>query len=423
MYIYKMLCLNRLRECKRMISNLLFPSLFFVFFTAYILFLFTAFAVPAIGDIEGFRPQIYDGLISALAVYSFCCCFFRVKPLIIVKPASISLFCEKRLKKLIGIKFIGIACRQFLLALFLALCINGVNWNRDFAYTLFSVLYLLNSVGLLRWKIYHKNRKTLFDFGILLLLYLSVFFVWIHPFLSGIAFLLWCFMLYRYLLTLHLNMEKYEDEMQFIEKIHTAQNNHNTVLLNQYAKEKKLRNLPVRKNAPKLLARFPLVWKAGTSIYRLSREFILTGLLFFTFSLTICRVELFWTIPILDQESTRQLLLTGSIFAVFQLTLRSMLLQLDSILEKAQDGLLIPLSEKQIAVQFAVIPMIVIAGEGMLLSLILHTDIFRILAVCIILAAATVLIFWFDIMHKELLSKGYFLLSTIFFISSLMISL
>ena len=125
----------------------------------------------------------------------------------------------------------------------------------------------------------------------------------------------------------------------------------------------------------------------------------------------------------MDQESTRQLLLTGSIFAVFQLTLRSMLLQLDSILEKAQDGLLIPLSEKQIAVQFAVIPMIVIAGEGMLLSLILHTDIFRILAVCIILAAATVLIFWFDIMHKELLSKGYFLLSTIFFISSLMISL
>ena len=67
MYIYKMLCLNRLRECKRMISNLLLPSLFFVFFTAYILFLFTAFAVPAIGDIEGFRPQIYDGLISALA--------------------------------------------------------------------------------------------------------------------------------------------------------------------------------------------------------------------------------------------------------------------------------------------------------------------------------------------------------------------
>ena len=383
MYIYKMLCLNRLRECKRMISNLLFPSLFFVFFTGYILFLFTAFAVPAIGDIEGFRPQIYDGLISALAIYSFCCCFFRVKPLIIVKPASISLFCEKRLKKLIGIKFIGIACRQFLQALFLALCINGVNWNRDFAYTLFSVLYLLNSGGLLRWKIYHKNRKTLFD----------------------------------------LNIEKYEDEMQFIEKIHTAQNDHNTVLLNQYAKEKKLRNLPVRKNAPKLLARFPLVWKAGTSIYRLSREFILTGLLFFTFSLTICRVELFWTIPILDQESTRQLLLTGSIFAVFQLTLRSMLLQLDSILEKAQDGLFIPLSEKQIAVQFAVIPMIVIAGEGMLLSLILHADIFRILAVCIILAAATVLIFWFDIMHKELLSKGYFILSTIFFISSLMISL
>ena len=78
MYIYKMLCLNRLRECKRIVSNLLLPSLFFVFFTGYILFLFTAFAAPAIGDIEGFRPKIYNGLISALAGYSFCCCFFSL---------------------------------------------------------------------------------------------------------------------------------------------------------------------------------------------------------------------------------------------------------------------------------------------------------------------------------------------------------
>ena len=42
---------------------------------------------------------------------------------------------------------------------------------------------------------------------------------------------------------LEINALKYEDEMQFLEKVRIAQNFNNTVLLNQYAKEKIVRYL------------------------------------------------------------------------------------------------------------------------------------------------------------------------------------
>ena len=46
---------------------------------------------------------------------------------------------------------------------------------------------------------------------------------------------------------LEINALKYEDEMQFLEKVRIAQNFNNTVLLDQYAKEKMVRYLQ-RKN-------------------------------------------------------------------------------------------------------------------------------------------------------------------------------
>lgn len=67
---------------------------------------------------------------------------------------------------------------------------------------------------------------------------------------------------------------------------------------------------------------------------------------------------------VLQQEEIRYMLWLGSIFAVFRLTLRSMVQQLDSILEKATDGLFIPISENQIVKQFIVIPITIICGDG-----------------------------------------------------------
>ena len=59
------------------------------------------------------------------------------------------------------------------------------------------------------------------------------------------------------------------------------------------------------------------------------------GMILFTICLGIYKMPFYWTLPFLQQEEIRYMLLLGSIFAVFRLTLRSMVQQLDSILEKS----------------------------------------------------------------------------------------
>lgn len=58
---------------------------------------------------------------------------------------------------------------------------------------------------------------------------------------------IWMYMLVYDFGVLEINALKYEDEMQFLEKVRIAQNFNNTVLLDQYAKEKMVRYLQ-RKN-------------------------------------------------------------------------------------------------------------------------------------------------------------------------------
>lgn len=83
----------------------------------------------------------------------------------------------------------------------------------------------------------------------------------------------------------------------------------------------------------------------------------------------------------------------------------------------------IPVSEKQIIKQFTAIPVMIIGGESLVLALILQSSLFQILAGCAALMVVTVFVFWLDVKHKGLLSKGYFILSIAIFISSLIISI
>ena len=377
---------------------------------------------PILQEIKKFNVRNYYCIILVWVIYSGYCCFIKTKPVISVKPASIFFLSENRLNKLMYVKFMGLAVKHFILALFLTICINGVNFNRHFYSTIMFVFCVLNAGCLLRWKIYHKGKRTWQDAGIWFLLWVPTMSLNVRPYVVIITVGVWVSMVVYDLLALKLNVIKYEDEMQFAEKILVAQNYNNTVLLNQYAKEKKVRYLPKRKNVPKLLSRMPLIWKSKTSIYRLSKDMIMVGVVLFVVSLSIYKIPFFWLMPFLEQKDIRYFLLIGSIFAIFQLTLQSMLRQLESILEKAQDGLFIPLSEKQIIKQFTVIPTMIIGGESIALALIMKSSILQILTVCGLLALITILVFWLDVKHKELLSKGYFVLSIAIFIFSLIIA-
>jgi hypothetical protein len=221
---------------------------------------------------------------------------------------------------------------------------------------------------------------------------------------------------------LEINALKYEDEMQFLEKVRIAQNFNNTVLLDQYAKEKTVRYLQRKNKVSNFLCHFPLIWKAQISIYRLGRNWIIMGMILFAICLGIYKMPFCWTLPFLQQEEIRYMLWLGSIFAVFRLTLRSMVQQLDSILEKATDGLFIPISENQIVKQFMVIPITIVCGEGIIMAFVVNSGIVQILLGCAILICATVLNFWLEVKYKDFLVKKDFILSIAIFLGALILT-
>ena len=83
---------------------------------------------------------------------------------------------------------------------------------------------------------------------------------------------------------------KYEDEMRFEEKILSAQNYNQMVLLNSYAKEKKLRNIKGRKKLSKIGSKYPLLWKSAVSVFRLNKGIIIAGILIFGITFTIYKL-------------------------------------------------------------------------------------------------------------------------------------
>ena len=422
MHVYKMLCLNRFREYKRLINNMLLPVLSLAFIAGFIGYQMIVLFFPVLLRVKNFNIRAWYGLISILAVYSGYCCFIKIKPVITVKPASIFFLSESRLNRLVHIKFMGEFLKHFILAFFLAVCINGIKFDRMFCLTIISVFGVLNAGCLLRWKVYHRGKRTWQDVGVWSLLCFPAMLLNICPYVVILTAGVWFWTAWYDLFVLKLNIVKYEDEMQFAEKVLVAQNYNNTVLLTQYAKEKKVRYLSKREKVSKLLLRAPLVWKARISIYRLSKDFIIAGIVLFVFGLSIYKIPFFWSMPFLEQKEIRYFLLIGSIFVVFQLTLQSMVRQLDSILEKAQEGLFIPVPQKQIIKQFAAIPVMVIGGESLVLAFIMQSNIFHLLIGCVLSMLITILVFWLDVKYKGLLSKVHFVLSVAIFIITLVIS-
>lgn len=392
----KLLCVNKIRETKRLIENMLIPILSLVVAAAVVGYQIVINFFPIIRKINACNLRICYLVFGFLILYSFGVCFINVKPAIIIKPASLFFIQEKRIRQMISIKYIGLTLKDIIFSIILSACINGIHLNRNFLFILLIIFLLLNTTNLMRWKIYHANQRR--DIGI------------------------WMYMLVYDFGVLEINALKYEDEMQFLEKVRIAQNFNNTVLLDQYAKEKMVRYLQRKNKVSNFLYYFPLIWKAQISIYRLGRNWIIMGMILFTICLGIYKMPFYWTLPFLQQEEIRYMLLLGSIFAVFRLTLRSMVQQLDSILEKATDGLFIPISENRIVKQFMVIPITIVCGEGIIMAFVVNSSIAQILLGCAILICATVLNLWLEVKYKNFLVKKDFILSIAVFLGALILT-
>ena len=407
----KLLCVNKIRETKRLIENMLIPILSLVVAAAVVGYQIVINFFPIIRKINACNLRICYLVFGFLILYSFGVCFINVKPAIIIKPASLFFIQEKKIRQMISIKYIGLTLKDIIFSIILSACINGIHLNRNFLFILLIIFLLLNTTNLMKWKIYHANQRR--DIGIWLLFSIILVISLKYFFMCIIDIGIWMYMLVYDFGVLEINALKYEDEMQFLEKVRIAQNFNNTVLLNQYAKEKTVRYLQRKNKVSNFLCHFPLIWKAQISIYRLGRNWIIMGMILFTICLGIYKMPFYWTLPFLQQEEIRYMLLLGSIFAVFRLTLRSMVQQLDSILEKATDGLFIPISENRIVKQFMVIPITIVCGEGIIMAFVVNSSIAQILLGCAILICATVLNLWLEVKYKNFLVKKDFILREI----------
>lgn len=163
----KLLCVNKIRETKRLIENMLIPILSLVVAAAVVGYQIVINFFPIIRKINACNLRICYLVFGFLILYSFGVCFINVKPAIIIKPASLFFIQEKRIRQMISIKYIGLTLKDIIFSIILSACINGIHLNRNFLFILLIIFLLLNTTNLMRWKIYHANQRR--DIGIWML--------------------------------------------------------------------------------------------------------------------------------------------------------------------------------------------------------------------------------------------------------------
>lgn len=420
MYIYKMLFLNRVREYKRLVTNMLAPLVALLLVIGFSGYQLLQYLIPLIKNIhEGNNKSLFY-MMFIFIIYGAYICIIQIKPVIILKPMTLYLFGEKKRTQLIRKKYLGIMLKHILMVLFLASCIAGFKLNHTFYLSAIMLGSFLEIITILRWEKYHTDKRI---FTILLILsmwilLISYYIPWIIFINISLLFGLFVHSFYK----LKLDWVKYEEEMFFCEKLLTAQNYNNAVLLSQYAQEKKLKKISGSRKNSRLLSSFPIMWKACTSIYRLSFNMIIGGMGIFLLAFAIYKMPFFWSLPFLDQPSIRHMILVIGMLAVFQITIQSMLKQLSSIVEKAENGLFIPLKMKKILLQFLILPMMTILMLNVLFAVVLGSGWLQFIFSVLSMLFITAIVFFLELTRKKLLYKIYFLISICIFIASYVLS-
>lgn len=414
MYIYRMLIINRMREYKRFFSNMLFPVLSLIVIFLWLGCQFFCELFPILENISDVNWQIFLKLQIVLSLYSVVVCFTQKKALIILKPITLLLFGEVHRCRFIRIKYALCMIKHLLVSAFLALCTRGIHWDVLLLQIMVTLYSYLEITSILKWRFYHQNKRELWSIIVFWSLATGIFFITNLRIWTGAMNLVLLIALYfQAFFRMPLNWMKYEDEMQFQEKVSIAQNFSNTVLLSSYAIEKRLHNIKGRKKLSRIGRRYPLIWKSAVSILRLGRTMILGGLFIFAITFAVYEIPFFWKFPLVELKEIREILLIFGMLVLYQLTIQSMLREMDNLLEKSKEGLFLPLKKGNILIQITAIPMVIIIGISLLFGILMHTGFIKLLTVLLGMSGLTWGIFTLELTRKGILQKYYFIVSII----------
>ena len=148
--------INRIREYKRLISNLWIPLVSLIVVFLFIGYQLIYYVLPVIYNMKAVNEKLLIVVELLIIIFSLCTCFRHTKPLIIMKPMTLYLFTETQIKKMIRLKYVGTSVKHLFVILFLSCGIRGILADKLF-FEIAGVLFLfLEITSLLRWEIYHR---------------------------------------------------------------------------------------------------------------------------------------------------------------------------------------------------------------------------------------------------------------------------
>ena len=420
MKIYKLLMTNRIREYIRLFKNMYIQIIGLIILGIISVSTIMKWYWPILSQMNKLNCGTFYIIICVILIFSLYKSLGHVKPAIIVKPMTLFLLDTERLKKILHFKYLYYEFKYLVLSLIFTICTCGLNVNFSFIKICLIFFACLSTSLYAAWSIYNSEirfKKCLFKIAVLINNILCILALNYTFFLIGVYLLLGCLIVYA-VVNIKINYYKYTEDMVYMEKILTAQNSNNMILLTQYAKEKVAMSVSRTRPESRLLKKSPLLWKTFTSIIRIGKNGIIIGICIFSITFAISKVEFFWQFPIIDIEQTRYVLLLGGVFFLYQICVQTFVKQLNDIVEKQKDGLYIPIRTGNIILQFAIVPSIILTVLTFILGILLRSQILFVFIFYSVLLAYLVITLFMNVFNRRLLEKVYAVFSILILLIS-----
>lgn len=421
MEVYRMLLTNRIREYIRLFKNMYIQIIGLLILLLIMIYSIGSWLEPIIVNMGAVNFRIFYTMTAILFLVNMRKSFGRIKPSIVVKPMTLFLFDENRLKKIFALKYTYYFAKYIVISLVLSICTYGLNFDFLFLVVFLVYFLFLYSGLLISWNLYNTTGKHYIK-NILRSIVIILGVVGI----GGIKY--YMLIVFGYILLLgiyfytvkkmELNYYNYGEDMTYMERVLVAQNNNNIVLLSQYAKEKIAMSAPKTVKSSSMLLKYPLIWKAFISINRTGKNGLIIGAVSFILTFMVYTIPFFWQFPVIEMEQIRYVLLLFGIFMFYQLSIQTFIRQLIDILEKQKEGLYIPIKVNIIIRQFSVVPEIILLTITILLGFLLKSQLVFSLIFFLILTFYLFITLYMTVYNKRLFDKIYTVLSILILIIS-----
>lgn len=390
------LFLNKVRENIRIIKRMKFSVIAVVAFFALFIFQFYKNIWPVISGF-GFNERAYRIVIAFIVVLSIIK-YLMKKPNIMMKPITLHLLHNNDKYRIYYIlKLSYLLVKNILFSLVLSIVVYGGFFEVKVFLT---ILSMLCSKDFLNWILYNKDQKWLSIISCLVTIELGVSYLINDIFIligfAIIACISCIFCVYR----LSFNKSYYK-AIVYSYQLHLAQISGDTKAMSKYVEAN---NNSLFESTKKEI-KYPIMWKALISVFRLDYKFLLFGAGFFCVSYIVKQTSIADNIPLLDMELGKNMFVIMTVFFLLQMFIQVFQREFEKLIDNHKNGLFIPYNSGELLWQYSIAPIIIFIIVVTILSFLLQSSIISALAVMIIISLVFLIQIALTIKRKGLLVK------------------